>query len=55
MTWQGTITFLDTNQKIPFRSVLELLKLMDSAINPPEFNEDVAIQQSDVREKADIF
>ena len=31
-TWQGTVTYLDTNQKIPFRSVLELIKLMDSAI-----------------------
>ena len=32
MTWQGTITFLEDNQKVPFRSVIELLKLMDSAI-----------------------
>lgn len=32
MTWQGTITFLEDNQKMPFRSVLEMLKLMDSAI-----------------------
>ena len=33
MTWQGIITLLDTNQKMPFRSLLELLKLMDSAMN----------------------
>ena len=41
MTWQGTITFLDTNQKLPFRSLLELLKLMDSAIGPSEFSQDL--------------
>ncbi|MCL1805927.1 MAG: hypothetical protein FWG28_08040 [Clostridiales bacterium] len=36
MTWQGTVTFLDNNQKLPFRSVLELIKLMDSAISPED-------------------
>ena len=36
MTWQGIITFLDTNQKLPFRSLLELLKLMDSAMSELE-------------------
>jgi len=43
MTWQGTITFLDTNQKLPFRSLLELLKLMDSAISPSEFSQDLDV------------
>ena len=38
MTWQGTVTFLNTNQKVAFRSLLELLKLMDSAISPSEFS-----------------
>ena len=38
MTWQGNITFLDSNQKVPFRSVLELLKLMDSAISQSDFS-----------------
>lgn len=49
MTWQGTITFLDDNQKLPFRSVLELIKLMDSAISASEFSEDAdaeALQQN---------
>ena len=42
MTCQGTITFLDTNQKLPFRSLLELLKLMDSAITPSsEFGQNI--------------
>jgi len=40
LTWQGAITFLDTNQKLPFRSVLELLKLMDSAITSAGFSDD---------------
>jgi len=40
MTWQGAITFLDTNQKLPFRSLLELLKLMDSAISPTAQDQD---------------
>jgi len=40
MTWQGTITFLDDNQKQAFRSVLELIKLMDSAISQADFGED---------------
>ena len=42
-TWQGTVTFLDTNQKIPFRSVLELIKLMDSAIGSSDFSSDVGV------------
>lgn len=42
MTWQGTITFLDTNQKLPFRSLLELLKLMDSAMGSSEFSQDLS-------------
>ena len=40
MTWQGMVTFLDTNQKVPFRSLLELLKLMDSAMGSAEFDQD---------------
>ena len=53
MTWQGTITFLETNQKLPFRSLLELLKLMDSAISPLEFSQDMdVIPLFDVEEKS---
>ena len=40
MTWQGTITYLDNNQKVPFRSVLELIKLMDSAMDAAVSDED---------------
>lgn len=40
MTWQGTVTFLDTNQKVPFRSLLELLRLMDSVISEDEREND---------------
>ena len=40
MTWQGTITYLEDNQKMPFRSVLEMLKLMDSAIGAMDLGGD---------------
>ncbi len=30
-TWQGTVTWIDTGRKEPFRSALELLRLIDSA------------------------
>ena len=47
MTWQGTITFLESNQKIPFRSVLEMLKLMDSAMSAADSGE--ASEETDTR------
>ena len=31
-TWQGTVTWLDGRESQSFRSVLELIHLMDSAI-----------------------
>ena len=31
-TWQGTVTWTDDQKVRPFRSALELLKLIDSAI-----------------------
>ena len=31
-SWQGEITWKQGNRKIPFRSVLELLHLLDSAL-----------------------
>ncbi len=31
-TWQGTVKWLENNQEIPFRSELELIRLMDSAM-----------------------
>ncbi len=38
-TWQGTILWMQTQQKIPFRSALELIHLLDSAIGAEKFNE----------------
>ena len=38
-TWQGTVTWADKNKQQNFRSALELIKLMDSALDeslPPE-------------------
>lgn len=31
-TWQGTVTWTSTQETQPFRSVLELIKLIDSAL-----------------------
>ena len=31
-TWQGTITWTQENKKVAFRSSLELMRLLDSAI-----------------------
>lgn len=32
-TWQGTVTWVEENKTISFRSVLELLKLIDGALD----------------------
>ena len=32
-TWQGTVTWLNGKHTEAFRSLLELIKLMDSAVN----------------------
>lgn len=49
-TWQGTVVWAEKNQKASFRSALELVKLMDSAVEdtlpdpgsprPPDDNEE---------------
>ena len=31
-TWQGTVTWIESKQTQPFRSLLELIKLIDSAL-----------------------
>ena len=33
-TWQGQVTWLDEKETKSFRSLLELIKLMDEAIQP---------------------
>jgi hypothetical protein len=35
-TWQGTVTWVNGKHTEAFRSLLELIKLMDSAINGEE-------------------
>ncbi len=32
-TWQGTVEWVDGRKELPFRSTLELIKLLDSAID----------------------
>lgn len=35
-TWQGTINWVDKNETVPFRSMLEMIKLIDSALEGDE-------------------
>ncbi len=35
-SWQGTVTWVEENKIAPFRSALELIKLMDGALNEEE-------------------
>ncbi len=35
-TWQGTVTWTEGRQTKPFRSALELLKLIDSSLDEQE-------------------
>lgn len=35
-TWQGTLTWVDKNEKQQFRSALELIKLIESALDEAE-------------------
>lgn len=39
-TWQGTVSWIEGKKQENFRSVLELLKLMDSAVSDGEENEE---------------
>ncbi|MCF0130454.1 MAG: hypothetical protein HUJ71_01940 [Pseudobutyrivibrio sp.] len=32
-SWQGQVTWADTNETVNFRSALELLKMMDKAVS----------------------
>ena len=32
-TWQGTVKWVEGRKEIPFRSAIELIKLMDSAMD----------------------
>ena len=38
-TWQGTVTWTDGKRTEPFRSALELIKLVDSALTPKKGKE----------------
>ena len=35
-SWQGQVTWADKNEKVSFRSALELIELMDKAIKSEE-------------------
>lgn len=40
-TWQGTIDWLEGNRSEAFRSALELIKLVDSALVPQDGKENL--------------
>ena len=37
-TWQGTVTWADRNETQPFRSALELIRMIDSALQQEDEN-----------------
>ncbi|MBE5889536.1 MAG: hypothetical protein E7282_01055 [Lachnospiraceae bacterium] len=39
-SWQGRVTWLDENKTVYFRSELELMKLIDGALNDKQFEND---------------
>lgn len=59
-TWQGSVTWAETGKKANFRSALELIKLMDSAVDatledesPPQDETNLAQPTNPVREETD--
>ena len=40
-TWQGTVKWIEGQKEIPFRSALELIKLMDSAMEMADEEENM--------------
>ena len=40
-TWQGTVTWVDKKKTQPFRSMLEMIKLIDSVMTEESPSEDV--------------
>lgn len=52
-TWQGTITWVESDKKQSFRSALELIELMDSVVGreQPFFEADGVAEEEKVEEK----
>ena len=38
-TWQGTVTWISNNEKKNFRSAIELIRIIDEALNENDNNE----------------
>ncbi len=45
-SWQGTINWVDGKKTVPFRSALEMIRLMDSVISQ---NQDESLKQESFR------
>ena len=48
-SWQGRITWMEQNKTICFRSVWEMIKLIESAVDT------VSVQEEETEEEADWF
>ena len=48
-SWQGRITWMEENKTICFRSVWEMIKLIESAVDT------VSVQEEETEEEADWF
>ena len=50
-SWQGKVIWVEKKKTIPFRSVLELIKLMDSAVGDKQLHLDIINEESEEQEE----
>lgn len=48
-TWQGNISWIGKNQTVPFRSVLEMLQLISSAIGDEEISFETSFEEESAK------
>lgn len=53
-TWQGIITWTEGKTSQPFRSLLELIKLIDSALGENSKEESYSIEQNRKEQPSDV-
>ena len=44
-TWQGTVQWVEKKKTVPYRSMLELIKLIDSAVGDSPGNDETTFTQ----------
>ena len=45
-SWQGVLRWINEDKQVPFRSALELIRLLDSAIDMQEVDEETIVYQT---------